>query len=158
MTSTPVLPGPSLRAFIFVASLVSVVGCGSGSPPRAEGSGETGDYQLPDGRELTSYYPLVDGATWTYSKKNLSGQVSGTEIVTSEAGLWEGQQVVVLTDSESSSGNYTRSTIYRDGNTAVRVHKILANVDTGPYTVVNYNPWFTRADDSWESEGNKAHD
>lgn len=139
--------------------LATTIACNQPAPGDGEstetaetGDSDTGDTGVPDGSELTSYYPLVDGANWTYLQKTTSGQISGTEVVDASASTWEGKDVILLTDNPDGSGEYTQSTIYRDGTAARRIHKELKNA-VGAYTIVDYDPGFTRADDAWDTVG-----
>ena len=81
----------SLLHATVLSSFVCLGACTQGDPPGSEGTSETGgDSEVPDGSEVTSYYPLVDGANWTYLQKTLGGQVTGTEVVNATADTWNG--------------------------------------------------------------------
>jgi hypothetical protein len=132
-------------------------GCGQDPPPGDADSGETGEAEpepaYPEGTEETSYFPLVDGATWTYNKQNFAGQVTSMELMTAESDVWDGKDVIIMTDSPSLFGNFTQGYIYRDGTAATRIHKVATNTDTGVYSLVDYDPGFMRADDGWDTVG-----
>ena len=111
---------------------------------------ETGED--PGGPFDATLYPLTDGATWTYLATNYSGQILREEIVDAVEVEWEGQTAWMLVDNPNVSGEFTKSTIIRDGPHTLRVHKEIEGL-TGTVEIVDYDPGFTRAHDDWDTPG-----
>ncbi|MBL4686809.1 MAG: hypothetical protein JKY37_19585 [Nannocystaceae bacterium] len=159
------------KTTVFLFTLAIVSACGQETPPGTDGtstspSTETGDpvatstgsaddTSVMMGGEYDSYYPLIDGASWTYVATNSMGQATGTEIVDAVATEWDGKTGVVLTDNPNGNGEFTQSTIVRDGTIAYRVHKVVGT-QTQPNLIVDYTPGFTRFDDAWTDVGVKG--
>ena len=132
--------------------------CNQPDPPGLEGGESESDSgtHVPIGEgELGSYYPLVDGATWTYVATNEMGQLLGTEIVQATATTHDGAPAFVFADNPNDAGTWTESTIVRAGTSADRVHKEIMT-EAGPRTIVDYDPGFTRFDDAWTELGGKG--
>lgn len=148
--------------YVLATGLVALplLACGQQSPPGADDTGTdttadatadtTGDTTPID--EDGSYYPLVDGATWTYVASTTSGQILGTEIVNATEITWEGAPAWLFVDNPNASGEWTESTITELGTAAVRVHKEIKD-SNGTLEIVDYDPGFVRADDKWDTAG-----
>lgn len=165
------------KTTVFLFTLATFAACGQETPPGTDGTGDSGGTQMSAqtetgdsaatstdsaddtsgmmGGEYDSYYPLIDGASWTYVATNSMGQATGTEVVDAVATEWEGNTGVVLTDNPNSNGEFTQSTIVRDGSNAYRVHKVVGT-QTQPSMIVDYTPGFTRFDDAWTDVGVKG--
>ncbi|MCA9707829.1 MAG: hypothetical protein KDK70_18400 [Myxococcales bacterium] len=145
------------RAGTIAAALVCTAGLGCQQPnPPGTGSDSSGGTEVPIGEgELGSYFPLVDGGTWTYVITNAAGQLQGTEIVEASVTTFDGAEAFVFVDNPNEQGEWTESTILRAGTSAERVHKEIM-IPTGAKTIVDYDPGFTRFDDAWTEEGGKG--
>lgn len=124
-----------LSKLVLATGLVAAVGCGQSDPPadaEAEASG---------------FYPLVDGATWTYLH-TLSDSSQWSEVVTLTETTHDGAPAFRLEDTADLSGESTVSVLTRVDTTAHRVHK---EVFAGQQTLilVDYDPGFPRFDDAW---------
>jgi len=122
-------------------------GTGAGSDAASEG-----DTNMPPGD--ANFYPLVDGATWTY-RHTTTDLVVWDEIVSMQATTWNGMPAIEQFDNAGNNGESTRSIIASDGSTVSRVHKIVelagATVET-----VDYDPGFLRVDNAW-GEGDSVN-
>src|SRR5689334_3621050 len=101
-----------------------------------------------------SFYPLVDGATWTSITTSTGGQVLGMDTVTASETTWMGMQAWDLTDDPNANGNWDVSTIIRNGDLAFRVHRIEHDAN-GVTAILDYDPGFLRASDGWTEVGQK---
>lgn len=99
-----------------------------------------------------SLYPLVDGARWTYVITNTLGQVVGMETIDASETVWAGARAWELVDSPNNNGNWSVSTIIRDGDLALRVHRDEMGL-AGITAVIDYSPGFARASDAWTAVG-----
>lgn len=117
-----------------------------------DGDAETETGEDPSDAFDDTLYPLTDGATWTYIAKNYSGQILSDEIVDCVEVEWEGETAWMLVDNPNDAGNYTESTIARDGPHTFRVHKEIKGL-MGTNEIVDYVPGFTRAHDDWNMTG-----
>lgn len=116
---------------------------GSESPSASDMAGDT-----DDGPVDTSIYPLVDGARWTYRVTSTNGQVLGEDIVEVSEMTWEGQQAWLLVgNDEADDSKWNESVIIRDGDLALRVHKVEVR-STGD-ALIEYEPGFVRANQQW---------
>lgn len=148
-------PRAVMLASVLATGLGFATGCNQPDPPGLEG-GESEGTVVPIGEgELGSYFPLVAGGVWTYEITNDMGQLIGTEIVEATAVTYDGAEAFVLADNPDDEGVWTESTIRRIGTSAERVHKEIMT-PTGPRTVVDYEPGFTRFDDAWTEPGGKG--
>jgi hypothetical protein len=99
-----------------------------------------------------SLYPLVDGASWTYVVTNTMGQVLGMETIDVTETVWNGGQAWEWVDSPNANGNWSVSTIVRDGDLVLRVHREEMG-QLGVTALLDYEPGFARANDAWTSVG-----
>ncbi len=125
-------------------ALVVMTACNQPNPP--EGSEEAGT----DG-STADYYPLVDGATWTYRHKRLD-MTMVDEIVEMKAIEHDGKPAFELKDNEDERGETTVSILVDVDGQVLRVHKeVLA---MGALVVVTeYDPGFLRFDAGWNEKG-----
>ncbi|MCX4240331.1 hypothetical protein [Paraliomyxa miuraensis] len=98
----------------------------------------------PDG----DYYPLVDGATWTYRHTDVGGVV-WDEIVQMRELDYQGTAAFEIEDNEDTDDESTLAVLVRDGTMTLRVHKdvSLGGVPTGS---ADYDPGFLRFDEAWQ--------
>lgn len=102
-----------------------------------------------------SLFPLVDGAQWVYTASYASdrpgaAQRRAEEIVTvtkADESKW-GPNTFVLSDSPDEKDEWTESIIWRNGSSALRIHKTVRIGDT-PTLIAEYDPGFLRANDDW---------
>lgn len=119
---------------------------------------DTGDTATDTGGDVIvetgSYYPLVDGAQWTYVATNNAGQVLSQEIVDATEITFAGSAAWLFSDNPNAAGEWTESTIAPLGTAAARVHKEIKDAN-GTVMIVDYDPGFVRVDDAWTSVGTK---
>ncbi|PRP96003.1 TapB family protein [Enhygromyxa salina] len=151
---TEIIFSKTMFAISMLALPLALVACGQAAPPGDEASTDTSSESTDTGsvEEDDSYYPLVDGATWTYVASTTTGQVLGMEVVEASEITWEGAPAWVFTDNPNDLGEWTESTIVRTGSAAMRVHKEIKD-GTGTTMIVDYDPGFMRADDKWDTVG-----
>jgi hypothetical protein len=89
------------------------------------------------------YFPLAEGATWTYFHSSKGGW---EETITVKKGEESGE--FVFKDTENPDGESARITIVRDGSRAMRIGKEQYADGELIFTVV-YDPGFVRFDDDW---------
>lgn len=118
-------------------------GSASGGQTEGAGSGATGDPTV----NLADYFPMVDGATWTFQNTSSMGAVS-EEIEVLVAGQWKGNEVFELRDNEDANGRTSTSFLQQQGSVVARVHKEIVQLGTTVETV-DYDPGFVRFDTSW---------
>lgn len=130
---------------------------GSGNSGGAGGSGNAG------GAEAQSFYPLVDGATWTYEHLGINPRVEIEAQVACSAdpdrcdvtgydaasdGFWQGPSSAA--DNVADDQNETSGIIVKDGTTVTRVWKREYDMADMPFEVT-YVPGFPRFDAAWET-------
>jgi hypothetical protein len=128
---------------LLAACTTAVLACGQTDPPGDSGTDSgTGDASEPSG-----FYPLFDGATWTYIHTR-SDSSQWSEVVTLTATTYEDQPAFRLQDTADLSGESTMSVLSRAGTTVQRIHK---EVFAGQQALmlVDYVPGFPRFDDAW---------
>lgn len=116
----------------------------SGQDPTAADGTDTDPPPPLDG----DYYPLVDGATWTYRHTD-SGGLVWNEVVHMREVDYQGMTAYEAEDNEDANNESTLATLVRNGTMTLRVHKdvSLAGVSTGE---VDYDPGFLRFDEGWQ--------
>jgi hypothetical protein len=138
-----------------IALPLSLAACGQEPPEVGDTATDTSDSSSTTPVDASeSYYPLVDGASWTYVASTSTGQILGMEVVDATETSWAGAPAWVFTDNPDAGGEWTESTIVQLGTAAVRVHKEVAD-PSGTTQIVDYDPGFTRADDQWDTVGFK---
>jgi hypothetical protein len=134
--------------------LLSALDACSSSDPAAPTDSNDVDAATPSGATGTdadpeSFYPLVDGARWTY--RHTGGEMPWNEEVTLTEVTYEGDNAFVLSDSPGPSGVDSDDVLRKIGTAVLRVHKDEADQDMGGVLVasVDYDPGFTRFDYAW---------
>lgn len=94
------------------------------------------------------YYPLVDGATWTYRHEDDLGVV-WDEIVLMREVDYQGMTAYEAEDNEDANMESTIAVLVRDGTRTHRVHKDVSLVGL-PIGSVDYDPGFMRFDEGWQ--------
>lgn len=99
------------------------------------------------------FYPLVDGATWTYRHTTSTLEV-WDEVVMMQEVEWEGATAFEAADNPGGNGESTTAILVRDGTAVLRVHK---DVDLAgvPVLSADYDPGFLRYDNAW-AEGDSV--
>jgi hypothetical protein len=151
------------RSFAWLLALPLVLlGCNQPPPPGSDGT-ETGEDATTEndmgesetgdtGGEEGSLYPLVDGAEWSYVVKSTSGQILGMDNTAISETTWDGMPAFALTDEPNANGNWSVSTLVRDGDAVFRVHREEMG-QAGTTAILDYTPGFIRARDSWTTVG-----
>ena len=113
------------------------LGCGQEDPG--------GDGVAVDG----DFFPMVDGASWTYA--HTGGSTPWDEEVSLTSMEYEGEPAMLLADSEGPSGSRSESVLRARGDDVVRVHKEVFFGEALDISV-DYDPGFTRFRPAWLSE------
>lgn len=92
------------------------------------------------------YFPLADGATWTYQHTTQDQQVWDEVVVMREV-EFNGMTAYEQEDN-GNNGESSTSTLVRDGTATMRVHKQV-NLGSAVLMDVEYDPGFLRFDNSW---------
>lgn len=125
-------------SFLSIFLLVFCAGsCGQDDPPEPT--------DLGDGGLTDDYYPLVDGASWSYWHSSRGGW---EETVTVEETEHEGRPDFWMTDNGSPDGRNSKSLLVRDGTAILRVTKdqfLNGQLELS----VEYDPGFMRFDSAW---------
>ncbi|MCX4245309.1 hypothetical protein [Paraliomyxa miuraensis] len=93
------------------------------------------------------YYPLVDGATWTYRHTDEVGAV-WDELVHMREVEYMGMTAYEAEDNEDANNESTIATLFRDGTMTHRIHKDVSLAGV-PIASVDYDPGFLRFDESF---------
>lgn len=113
----------------------------TGIDPSTNGSDSSGASADVD------YFPLRDGATWTY-RHIASDGTTFDEIVVMREITFDGGVAFEMEDNAGADGENTVSTVLdRDGQ-VMRVHKEVLLAET-PVLTVDYVPGFLRFDNGW---------
>lgn len=120
-------------------------GSTGGSGGSTGGSGGSAGGMAEDG----DYYPMVDGATWTY--RHTGGSSTWDEIVMQTTSTYEGQPAVMLVDNAGPSGTHSETVLQADGTRVARVFREELTGTTLELTT-EYDPGFLRYDRAWESK------
>jgi hypothetical protein len=161
--SNHLFPRSTSHRFVWLLALpLALLGCNQPPPPGAEDDSETGEdasendmgeSETGDTGEEGSLYPLVDGAEWSYVVKSTSGQILGMDNTSLSETTWDGMPAFALTDEPNVNGNWSVSTLVRDGDAVFRVHREEMNETTGTTAILDYTPGFMRASDAWDTVG-----
>jgi len=94
-----------------------------------------------------NFFPLVDGATWTYRHTSGSLEV-WDEVVAMRETTWQGGVAYETEDNADANGESTTSVHVLEGTAVFRVHK---EVELGGAAVLSadYDPGFLRVDNAW---------
>jgi hypothetical protein len=134
---------------------------GTGSGGRASGSadgtggatsagdGGAGSGGAPAVANGADYYPMTDGATWTY--RHMGGSTVWDEVVMQSATTYMGKPGVLLEDNPSPSGSRSETVLVSDGSRIARVYQEEFTGATLELTTA-YDPGFLRYDRSWEEQ------
>jgi hypothetical protein len=101
----------------------------------------------PDGSDSAApedYYPLIDGATWTYLHSSKDGWEETVTMRQSE----NDADTYVTTDTPDPLGESSENTLVMVGTSIYRVAKILYLNNEPQFSVV-YEPGFLRFDAAW---------
>lgn len=137
---------------------------GEGAPEGGDGGDDGGDGQTDggddggddDGGDDTggggesdpdSYFPLADGASWTYVH-DLADGTQWTEDITMTAVDYMGIDAFAVADSPDPKGERTEAVFAVDAGTVYRIHKEVF-AGTTRLMVVDYEPGFPRFDEAW---------
>ncbi|MEM7157659.1 MAG: hypothetical protein AAF799_32765 [Myxococcota bacterium] len=96
------------------------------------------------------YFPLVDGATWTYRHVASDG-TTWDEIVQMRQVTFDGAAAFEIEDNAGNNGENTISTLVDMGGQVMRVHKEVLLAGTQVMTV-DYAPGFLRFNNGWSSD------
>ena len=158
--------------FVLATSLSCLaLGCNQADPMVEDGSSsgaDTGgttsiaDDSSDGGEESTAadtepaadadYFPLADGATWTYQHTTQDGQV-WDEVVVMRSVEFNGMPAFEQEDN-GNNGESSISTLVRDGTAVMRVHKQV-NLASAVLMTAEYDPGFLRFDNGW-AEGDSV--
>ena len=100
--------------------------------------------------DLSGYFPLVDGATWTYRRTSATGEIS-QEIELMVASEWDGMPAFELRDNEAANGEVSVSFLQQLGTSVLRVHKDITVLDMLD-SRVDYDPGFVRFNYEWTDQ------
>ncbi len=162
-----------LRVWLSLAVALLAAGCGQKDPPTAgtggaagvSGSGGIGGTAGVGGTAGTAgtggaagsagtggatdpYFPLVDGATWTYLHTN-ADSTTRTETVTLASTTHEGQAGFLMVDSPNASNEHEENVLVRAGTSVVRIYSETYTGAALLFSVTYENPGFVRFDDAW---------
>lgn len=150
---------------LFVLTGASFAACGQTAPPDADADDTPSDDTLGDGgtddadaapddtpANPLNYYPLSDGASWTYRHSSNGGWNETISVAQKKV---DGKVVYVVEDTPDPNGEHTVSTLVLNGTAAVRTDKeVYLEVAGKPelqYSV-NYGSGFVRFDSSWPTQ------
>jgi hypothetical protein len=102
---------------------------------------------LADGGLAVDYYPLVDGASWSYWHSSRGGWQE--DVTVTEEGVDEqGRATFRMTDTPNLDGRNSKSILVRDGAAVLRVYRDQF-LNGEPELSVVYDPGFMRFDEAW---------
>lgn len=134
-----------VRVLVALACL-GASACNQADPMTTDGS--TSDATQGSGGPVEGdYYPLRDGASWTYRHVATDG-TTWDEVVQMRQTTFNGGEAFEIEDNEDSDSENTISTLVRDEGQVLRVHKevFLAGAVS---STVDYDPGFLRYDHGW---------
>lgn len=138
-----------------LACFALAAGCSQSNPTISDGMTETGGDGTGDsdtgGQTGGDYFPLVDGASYTFIH-TLADSTQWNESVAVESADYENLNAFLVTDSADPKGENTQSVLAVQGGAVARVHK---EVFAGAMRtmVVDYAPGFWRFDEGWVDAG-----
>ncbi len=118
---------------LIVVMIAAIAACDQSEPPDDLDTAVSEDY-----------YPLVDGATWTYWHSSNSGWEESVMMSRSESD----EDTYMTTDTPNPDGLRNESTLVTKGTSVLRVAKT-AYVNDQPQFSVVYDPGFLRFDAAW---------
>jgi hypothetical protein len=113
------------------------------------GTGGTGGAAGSGGPIDADYYPLTDGATWTY--RHVGGSTTWDEVVMQTATDYDGAPAVLLVDNPGPSGTHSETVLQEEGTRIARVFREEFTGATLELTT-EYDPGFLRYDRAWETK------
>jgi hypothetical protein len=128
------------------------MGGSGGASGGAGGMGDTGGMGGAGGGGMTidaDYYPLTDGATWTY--RHTGGSNTWDEVVMQTATEYEGAAAVLLVDNAGPSGTHSETVLQESGTRIARVFREEFTGTTLELTT-EYDPGFVRFDRAWQDK------
>lgn len=120
-------------------------------PPDTSGTTEPPDGMEIPQDEMLEYFPMVDGATWTY-RHSKTAEAAWSEITTMVAGTGADEGSFVLSDSPDRQDDITTQWWKQVGTAIVRVKREETR-NGSVRTRTTYDPGFTRFDTLWSKEG-----
>ena len=121
------------KYFLVLCTIAAIAACDQSDPSDA------GEAVAED------YYPLIDGASWSYKHSSKNGW---EETVTMRQ---DGEDRYITTDTPNPDGESTESILVRDGTSVYRVSKNVLLNGQPDFSVV-YDPGFLRIDLEWINE------
>jgi hypothetical protein len=118
-------------------------GGAGGASGGAGGMGGTGGGMTIE----ADYYPLTDGASWTY--RHSGGSNTWDEVVMQSAAEYDGAPAVLLVDNPGPSGTHSETVLQESGTRIARVFREEFTGTTLELTT-EYDPGFVRYDRAWE--------
>lgn len=120
-------------------------GGSGGTGGSSGGTGGTSGGTAEDG----DYYPMSDGATWTY--RHTGGSSTWDEIVMQMTTEYEGAPAVMLVDNAGPSGTHSETILKED---AGRIYRVYLDELTGTTIDLSteYVPGFLRFDRAWQTK------
>ncbi|MBN1654742.1 MAG: hypothetical protein JXA30_13305 [Deltaproteobacteria bacterium] len=115
---------------------VAIAACSQTDPP------ENSEKVKPE-----DYYPLVDGATWTYAHSSKGGWEETVTMARSE----DDSDIFVVSDTPNPDEESTESDLKRNGTSVYRISKVVFQ-NGEPQFSVKYDPGFLRFDAAWLEE------
>lgn len=125
----------------------------SNSPAPDSGTDQPNPTDAPDpSASVAEYFPLVDGASWTYQHEHpVNGQ--WVEEVSMRAGTHEGQPAFIVQDTPNRSGETTTQWWQQVGTQIMRVFREERGSGDRLLLKVVYTPGFQRFDTAWTEVG-----
>lgn len=133
-------------------SCLALLACNQVDPPMmtgTEGSASSaGSADAASGGPVDGdFFPLQDGATWTYRHVASDG-ATFDEIVVMREVTYNGAVAFEMEDNADSNGENTISTVAMQDGKVMRVHKEVY-MAAAPVLTVDYDPGFLRFDNGW---------
>lgn len=119
---------------------------GTATDATSSADGETEEPTMLEG----DYFPLVDGASWTYRHVATDG-TTWDEIVMMREVTFNGATAYEIEDNAGNNGENTISTLMDMDGQVMRVHKEVLLAGTQVMTV-DYVPGFLRFNNGWSSD------
>jgi len=121
------------KYFFVLWTIAAIAACDQSEPP------DDLDEVNPD-----DYYPLVDGATWTYRHSSKGGWEETVTMHRSD----DDEDTYIASDTSNPDGERTESAMIIDGTSVYRISKTVFLDDQPQFSVV-YDPGFLRFDFGW---------
>ncbi len=124
------------RTTMAAFSALSMLACGQTAPP-------------DDSDDAANYYPLVDGATWTYRHSSNGGW---DETITVEEDELDGETVYIFEDTPNPDNERSVATIAETDDGIMRIARKVYSTENSRDELlfsVEYDPGFLRFDPAW---------